>query len=66
MQLYLGTTDSKLIQTVVDKARLIGYSRLARRTIRRIGFEDEKGKALIEHCLKNISILLVKTDSLAF
>jgi uncharacterized protein (TIGR02172 family) len=66
MERYLGTTDPKAIQAIVDKARIIGYTRLARRTIRRLGLDNPKGKALAEHCLKELAMLLDQTETLAF
>lgn len=63
---YLGTEDEAKINEVLDKARILGYTRLIRRSIRRKGLESEKGRAEID-CWKNMLIELVdKTDELTF
>ncbi len=63
---YLGTEDEAKINEVLDKARILGYTRLIRRSIRRKGLESEKGRAEID-CWKNMLIELVdKTDKLTF
>lgn len=66
LELYLGTTDEKRIESVEEKAKIIGYARMLRRTIKRIGFEDPIGKVLIQKCKENLATLLPKVDSLDF
>lgn len=66
LSLYLDTEDEARIQSVEDKAKIIGYTRIMRRTIRRGGLETEDGKALIEYCRAVLSELLPKTDTLLF
>ncbi len=63
---YLGTGNEKTIQEVEDKARIIGYTRLIRRSIRRGGLEDEQGKKEIEYWKNKLLELLSRTDSLLF
>ncbi len=63
---YLGTDDEKVIRSVEDKARIIGYTRLIRRSIRRGGLEDKDRKAEIDHWTKELIELLEKTDTLLF
>lgn len=63
---YLGTTDEDVLRSVEDKARIIGYTRLIRRSIRRGGLEDEKKRAEIEHWKSELIELLEKTDTLLF
>ena len=63
---YLGTEDEDRIREVEDKARIVGYTRLIRRSIRRQGLESEKGRAEIEHWKENLLSLLEKTDTLLF
>ncbi|MBP5648601.1 MAG: anti-sigma factor antagonist [Clostridia bacterium] len=63
---YLGTDKEEIIRKVEDKARIIGYTRLLRRSIRRGGLESETGKAEIEHWTKELIELLSRTDSLLF
>lgn len=63
---YLGTDDPDVIRSVEDKARIIGYTRLIRRSIRRGGLEDKERKAEIDHWTKELIELLEKTDTLLF
>lgn len=65
-KLYLNTEDEKRYQEVKDKAMLVGFTRLMRRSIRRLGFDSPKGGPLIEACKKNIIELLGRVDSLDF
>ena len=66
MSLYLDTEDEARIQSVEDKAKIIGYTRIMRRTIRRGGLDTEDGKAQIEYCRAALSELLPKVDTLLF
>gem|GEM_PF-30162 len=66
LELYLGTTDKKKLKEVEDKAKIIGYTRIMRRTIRRNGLKTKDGKAVIENCKKVLSELVPKTDTLLF
>jgi len=63
---YLGTDDENVIHSVEDKARIIGYTRLIRRSIRRGGLEDEARKAEIDHWKEELIELLDKYDTLLF
>jgi uncharacterized protein (TIGR02172 family) len=63
---YLATDDVAVIKDVEDKARIIGYTRLIRRSIRRNGLESEDTKAEIEHWKKELLELLAEKDSLVF
>ena len=66
LSLYLDTEDEARIQSVEDKAKIIGYTRIMRRTIRRGGLDTEDGKAQIEYCRAALSELLPKVDTLLF
>ena len=66
LQLYLGTEDGKRIGEVEDKAKIIGYTRIMRREIRRNGLNTESGQAVIENCRKILGELLPKVDTLLF
>ncbi len=66
LELYFGTTDEAFIKNIEDKAKIIGYARLMRRTIKRIGFDDPDGRAVIENCRSKLSELLNRVDSLDF
>ena len=66
LELYLGTTDDDAIRSVEDKARIIGYTRLIRRSVRRGGLEDPDRRAEIEHWTEELLELLERTDTLMF
>ena len=63
---YLDTENEAKIREVEDKARILGYVRLIRRSIRRKGLENEKGRTEIEHWKSELLELLDKADSLTF
>jgi uncharacterized protein (TIGR02172 family) len=66
LELYLGTQDEETVRSVEDKAKIIGYTRIMRREIRRNGLNDEKGRAVIENSRKVLCELLPKVDTLLF
>ena len=66
LPLYFGTNDETVLKSYSDKARIIGYTRMMRRTIRRNGFNTEDGRAIIELCKNRLAELLPGVDSLAF
>ena len=66
LRLYFGTEDEETLRRYEEKAMVIGYTRMMRRTIRRNGLNTPDGKALIEHCAKRLSQLLGSVDSLSF
>ena len=66
LELYLDTDDKDYIKSVEDKAKIIGYTRIMRRTIRRNGFNTEEGRAVIESSKQHIIDLLKETDSLTW
>ena len=65
-------TTTKLWATLLekyfngDKAKIIGYARMLRRTVRRVGKDTEEGKGLIELCQKHLAELIPLVDSLDF
>ena len=63
---YLGTSNEKKLREVEDKARIIGYTRMIRRSIRRKGLETEAGRAEIQLWKDELLELLEKTDTLLF
>jgi len=66
VRLYFGTDDEEKLREIVDKAALIGYTRLMRRLIRRNGLENEEGKMAINFYKNRIEELLDKVDTLLF
>ncbi len=63
---YIGTTNERKIEEVENKARIIGYARLIRRSIRRKGLEQENTKKEIEFWTNELIELLNCTDTLLF
>ena len=66
LEKYLGTQNEEVIRKVEDKARVIGYTRMIRRSIRRNGKESEQGRKEIAHWTEELLALLARTDSLLF
>lgn len=66
LSLYLGTEDESRINEVAQKAMIIGYARLMRRTIKRIGYDNAEGKAIIDNCKSHLAKLLERVDTLVF
>ena len=63
---YLNTGCEAKIREVEDKARIIGYTRMIRRSIRRKGLETEAGRAEISLWKEELLELLNRTDTLLF
>ncbi|MBE6724431.1 MAG: STAS domain-containing protein [Ruminococcaceae bacterium] len=63
---YLGTNSEAKIREVEDKARVIGYTRMIRRSIRRKGLETEDGRREIDFWKAELLELLGQVDSLLF
>lgn len=66
LRAYLETDDEEVIRSVEDKARIVGYTRLIRRSIRRKGLEDPARKAEIDLWTKELIELLGRYDTLLF
>ena len=66
VRLYLGTDDESRIRAVKDKAMIVGYTRLMRRTIRRNGLNTPEGQKEIGICKAHLEDLLERVDSLVF
>lgn len=64
LNLYLGTDDAARLTEIENKARIVGYTRLIRRSIRRGGLESDK--ETIDFYIANLIDLLHKTDTLMF
>ena len=61
---YLCTTDEKIIEDAENKAKIIGFMRLLRRSIRRGGLNDAKMKKEIDFYVTQLVELVSKTDTL--
>lgn len=66
LKFYLNTEDERNINAAKEKAMCIGYARLMRRTIKRIGFDNPDGARLIEICKQHLNELVPKQTSLAY
>ena len=64
LEMYLGTNDAAVCQSVAEKAMIIGYTRMLRRALRRP--EEAESPAKIARCKEMLAILLQKTDSICF
>ena len=60
---YYHVSDETAYNKILDRARLIGYTRMMRRTIRRCS-NTEEGQTLIAHCAAQLAKLLEQVDSL--
>ena len=63
---YLETGNERKLKEVEDKARIIGYTRMIRRSIRRKGLETEARRAEIDLWTSELLELLEATDTLLF
>lgn len=63
---YLGTSCRAKLREVTDKARILGYTRLISRLIRRGLLETERGRIEAELWKSEICELLRATDTLTF
>lgn len=66
LRFYFETEDEERLNAISEKAQIVGYTRLLRRTIRRNGFETEIGRAIIARCRERLAELLPRVDSLLF
>lgn len=65
LRMYLDTEDREKLKSVSNKAKIIGYTRILRRTIRREA-DTEMGQKLIAFCKAQLSELLAKENTLVF
>ena len=66
LALYLGTDDRETLRTVENKAKIIGFTRIMRRSIRRNGLNTPDGRAVIENAKAVLTELVPATDTLLF
>ncbi len=66
ISLYLNTRSERKIREVTNKARILGYTRMIRRSIRRGGLEKEQTRKEIEYWKEQLISLLEKTNTLLF
>ena len=65
LPLYLNSEDETYIRSVAEKAMVVGYTRLLRRTLRREA-DTEQGQKSIAHYKARLAELLERVDSLVF
>ncbi len=63
---YLGTKNERKLREVEDKARIVGYTRMIRRSIRRKAQETEEGRREIDLWTKELLELLDRYDTLLY
>jgi uncharacterized protein (TIGR02172 family) len=66
LEAYLGTSCAAKIREVEDKARIIGYTRMIRRSIRRGGLDSDKSRAEIDFWKERLLELLENAETLLF
>ena len=66
MNKYFDDKNDEEIKAISEKAAIIGYTRVMRRTIRRNGFETEEGRKTIEKCKDILCDLIPKHDTLMY
>ena len=66
LSLYLDGADEAKLKSVEEKAMIVGYTRIMRRTIRRNGLNTEAGRTVIECARQHLAELLPKVDTLTF
>ena len=64
LKAYLGTEDEAVWRGVEEKAMILGYTRMLRRSIRRPNEADSTAKIAL--CKERLGVLLNKVDTLVF
>lgn len=63
---YFNTTDKDFIDKITAKAAVLGYARILRRIIKRVGLDTEGGKKQYEYYKEKLLTALSKIDSLTW
>lgn len=61
---YFGTEEEEVLNAVKDKAALVGYTRVLRRTLRRCDMNDPEERNAVRFFIQQISDLLERVDTL--
>ena len=64
VKMYLGTDDEEKRKAVVEKAMVIGYTKLLRRSVKRPN--EPESAVRIKRCKEMLEVLLNKVDTLVF
>lgn len=63
---YFGTDDEKVFSDVQNKAAIIGYARLLRRTVRKSKDSEDYKARMLDYCKNALTELVPQMDSLSF
>ena len=66
LRYYFDTEDKAALQEIENKAAIIGYARVLRRTFRKAKESEDYKARLIEYCKNALCTLVPQTDSLSF
>ena len=66
LKYYFEGKDEAFLQEIENKAAIIGYSRVLRRTFRKAKESEEYKARLVEYCKTALCELVPKTDTLSF
>ena len=66
LRLYLEGADEDQVRAVEEKAQVVGYARIMRRSIRRNGLNTKAGQKEIQNCREHLRDLLSRVDTLIF
>ncbi|MBR5345848.1 MAG: anti-sigma factor antagonist [Clostridia bacterium] len=66
LALYLGTDDEAVLNSVENKAKIISFTRVLRRAIRRGGMDSPEERPVIDYSKAMLADLLARTDTLLF
>ena len=66
LRYYFGDADEAVLQEIENKAAIIGYARVLRRTFRKAKESEDYKARMIEYCRKTLCELVPQTDSLFF
>lgn len=66
LRAYLDGADEATVKAVEEKAQIVGYTRIMRRSIRRNGLNTPEGQKQIACCREHLADLLSRVDTLLF
>ena len=66
LRYYFETDDAAALQEIENKAAIIGYARVLRRTFRKAKESEEYKARMVDYCKNALCTLVPQTDSLAF
>ena len=66
LKYYFGTDDPAKLQEIENKAAIIGYTRVLRRTMRKATESEDYKARMIDFCKKTLCELVPQTDNLYF